>query len=219
MSFAHHSRAPFGRTLCLALGLSLVAATLPLHAAATEPEELLNLCRVDSLPQDIRNSLSRYFGEWKVQEPNDLGVRARTRWGEERPLTCPGIAVGHFQSPKAASYALLLVPTSHASNGYKLVIYTQQSSGQYYGFKAVVQEETGGSEVFLSGVPAGRFFDVTSKWVSRSHVSDAVMLIDSAAAQSYLYVWSDVGYERADITYQQALSTNSPGGGTAASAQ
>jgi hypothetical protein len=188
----------------MALGWSFFvpAITFSLPSAPKEPEELLSLCRVDSLPQDIRGSLSRYFGDWKVQEPNDLSVRARIRWGEERPLTCPGIAVGHFQNPKNSSYALLLVPANHTSDGYKLVIYAQQSSEQYYGFKAVVQEDTGGSDVFACAVPTARFLEATSKWVAHSRVSDAVMLVDSAASQSTLYVWSDLAYEHAQVSYQ-----------------
>jgi hypothetical protein len=203
MLSARYCRVSFGRALCIALGCNLVLANPSAQAAPSDPEELLSLCSVDSLPQDVRGSLSRYFSDWKVQGPTDLGVRARIRWGEERPMTCPGIATGHFQDRKSTSYALLLVPNNGtAGRAYKLVIYTQQSSEQYYGFKAVLQEDAGGAEVFVAAVPMTRFFDATSKWVARSRVSDAVMLVDSAATQSYLYIWSDLAYERAQVNYQ-----------------
>lgn len=65
-----------------------------------------------------------------------------------------------------------------------------------------MQEDTGRADVFVATVPVTRFFDATSKWVARSHVSDAVMLVDSAATQSYLYIWSDLTYERAQVNYQ-----------------
>jgi hypothetical protein len=201
MSSARCRRASLGRALSLALGCSFLFATLGLRAATGEPEELSGLCRLDSLPQDVRGSLTRNFAAWKVQEPANLSVRARTRWGEERPLTCPGIAVGHFQDPKSASYAVLLVPINRVSDAYKLLIYTVQS-GQFYGFKAVAQSETGGSEVFVSSVPTVRFFEATSKWVSRSRVSEAVMLVDSAATQAFLYIWGDMSYERTQVNYQ-----------------
>src|ERR1700728_2268281 len=94
------------RAFCIFLGCTLLAGLVPtLQAAPGEPEELLDLCKLDSLPQDIRGSLSRNFAAWKVLEPADLTARARTRWGSRRPLTCPGIAAGHFQDPKNASYA------------------------------------------------------------------------------------------------------------------
>jgi hypothetical protein len=188
------------RALCIALCLNLLVAAVP--AASNPADELLALCRADTLPQDIRNSLSRNFGAWKIQEPEDLSARARTRWSEERPLTCPGIAAGHFQDQKSASYALLLVPTNRVSNAFKLLIYTQQSGQQYYGFKAIGQAEAGGNDVFVAAVPTVRFFEATSKWVAHSRVSEAVMLVDSASTQSYLYVWSDLAYEREQVNYR-----------------
>ena len=130
-------RATLSRALYVVMGCFLaMSPPSPVHAA-DQPDELSDLCHIDSLPDDVRGSLSRLFSGWKVQEPNDLSARARTRWGEERPLSCPGIATGHFQDPKSASYALLLIQASHSSAAYKVVIYTQQSGGKYYGFKAV----------------------------------------------------------------------------------
>ena len=43
------------RAFCIFLGCTLLAGLVPtLHAAPGEPEELLDLCKLDSLPQDIR---------------------------------------------------------------------------------------------------------------------------------------------------------------------
>ena len=116
---------------------------------AGEPEELLDLCKLDALPQDIRGSLSRNFSGWKILEPTDLTARARTRWGSERPLTCPGIATGHFQDAKSASYALLLIPADHSTTAYRLLVFTQQSGQQFYGFKALGQADSGASDVYV----------------------------------------------------------------------
>lgn len=193
-------RAPW-RALPVFLGCNLLAGQSPTLHAAGEPDELLALCRTDSLPQDIRSSLSRNFNGWKIQEPADLGTRARTRWGAERPLNCPGIATGHFQDAKNASYALLLIPANRSSSAYRLLIFTQQSGQQYFGFKAVGQMDSGASDVFVETVPTVRLFEATAKLVARSHASEAVMLVDSAAAQAYLYVYADLGYERAPVSY------------------
>ena len=45
--------------------------------------------------------------------------------------------------------------------------------------------------MFVEAVPV-RFFEVTAKLVAHSHVSEAVMLVDLAAAQASLYVYSDM---------------------------
>jgi hypothetical protein len=191
------------RALCLFLGCALSGGLAPtLHAAAGEPEELLDLCKLDALPADVRGSLARNFGGWKILEPADLTARTRTRWGSERPLTCPGIAAGHFQDAKSASYALLLIPADHATTAYRLLVYTQQAGHDFYGFKALGQVDSGASDVFVQAVPTVRFFEATSKWVAHSHVSEAVMLVDSAATQSYLYIYSDMSYEREPVNYQ-----------------
>jgi hypothetical protein len=201
MPSALSRRAPL-RALSIFLGCSLLAGVSPTLQAADQPAELLDLCRPDALPQDIRSSLSRNFSGWKIQEPIDLGARARTRWGAERPLNCPGIAAGHFQDAKSASYALLLIPANHSSSAYRLLIFTQQAGQQYYGFKAVAQTDSGASDVYVETVPTGRFSEVTAKAVARSHASEAVMLVDSAATQAYLYVYANLAYEREPVAYQ-----------------
>jgi hypothetical protein len=191
------------RALCIFLGCLLLGGLAPtLHAAPGEPEELLDLCKLDALPADIRGSLSRNFNGWKILEPSDLTARARTRWGSERPLTCPGIAAGHFQDAKSASYALLLIPADHSTTSYRLLVYTQQAGHEFYGFKALGQVDSGASDVFVQAVPTVRFFEATSRWVAHSHVSEAVMLVDSAATQAYLYIYSDMSYEREPVSYQ-----------------
>jgi hypothetical protein len=195
-------RATLSRALYVVMGCFLAMSPPSPVRAADPSDELSDLCHTDSLPDDVRGSLSRLFSGWKVQEPSDLSARARTRWGEERPLSCPGIAMGHFQDPKNASYALLLIQASHSTAAYKVVIYTQQSGGKYYGFKAVSQADSGASDVFLHTVPPARFFDPSSKWVAHAKVTDAVMVVDSAATEAYLYLWSETNYDREQVNFQ-----------------
>jgi hypothetical protein len=190
--------APLTRALYVLLGCAALSGPPPtLLAAPSEPDELSSLCRLDTLPPDVRGSLNRTFSSWKIQAPADLSPRARTRWGEARPLSCPGIAGGHFQSAKSASYALVLVPTDHANGAYKVVIYTQQPGLQYYGFKVVAQMDTGASDVFVQAASTSNFPEA-----ARAKINEAVMLVDSAATTAWLYVWSDENYEREQVKYQ-----------------
>lgn len=159
------------------------------------------MCKVESLPADIRGSLGRNFAGWKIQEPADLSPRARTRWGEARPLTCPGIAPGHFQDLKNASYALLLIPVNHSSAAYRVLIYTQQAGAQYYGFKAVAQMDSGGADVFVQTVSTNSFPELTAR-AAHSKISEAVMMVDSAASASYVFVWADMSYDREQVNFQ-----------------
>jgi len=95
----------------------------PMSARATAES---SLCALSYLPSEIQNRLKRDFGSWKFQEPADLSQRAREAWEPEKPLACPGIAVGHFESAKTLSYAVLLVPTGHADEGYRFLVFSQE---------------------------------------------------------------------------------------------
>jgi hypothetical protein len=171
MLFVGAPRALLMRVLrTIVCSIPLLAAVPAVHAA--DSDEVSGLCKVDSLPQDIKSSLSRNFAAWKVVEPGDLSVRGRTRWGAQRPLTCPGIAAGHFQDPRNSSYALLLIVANHSSSMVRLVIYTQQS-GPYYGFKSAAQQDTGAGDLFIAAAPVTRYFDSSSKW-THSKLTEAV---------------------------------------------
>ncbi len=205
MLFVSRRRAFLARALGTAAAVNLLLGNIPtLYAAAPAAQDdgLSGLCRTDTLPQDIRGSLSRNFSTWRIQEPADLNVGARTRWGAERPLTCPGIAAGHFQDPKNAGYALLIIPADHANSAFRLLIYAPTAGQQFYGFKTVAQNSSGGSDLFIAAVPVVRFFEATSKVAAQSKAPEAVMLVDSAATQAVLYVWSDLNYERQQVNYQ-----------------
>ena len=78
-------------------------ATLGQQTTGKQPRVL---CGFDALPPVIQRHLKEEYGSWKVQEPADLSPRARERWKSEKPLECPGIAVGYFESAQTPSYAL-----------------------------------------------------------------------------------------------------------------
>src|SRR5256885_16433626 len=72
--------------------------------APAKPSERTALCKPGSLPLDIQNRIQEEFDSWKVQKPVDLNPRAHERWESEKPLVCPGIAVGQFENAKTPSY-------------------------------------------------------------------------------------------------------------------
>ena len=100
--------------------------------AIAKPGEESALCKLGSLPQDVQSRLKTEFGSWKVQEPRDLSPRAHERWESEKPLACPGIAVGQFEIAKMPSYAVLLVPQSHTVAGYKFLVFGPKAGKQSY---------------------------------------------------------------------------------------
>jgi hypothetical protein len=174
-----------------------------LAAAPGDADELLGLCRLESLPEDIRGSLQRNFSAWKIQEPTDLSPRARERWASERPLACPGIAAGHFQNAKDSGYALLLVAADHATAVFRVVIFSQQAGLKFYGFKVIAQAGGGASNFFVHSVAVTKFFEGESKWGFRSRPSDGVLIIDSTENErdADMYFWADESYQHKQVHY------------------
>src|ERR1700721_3101774 len=108
-----------------------------------------SLCALGYLPSEIQSQLKRDFGSWRVQEAADLGRHARARWEGEKPLECPGIAVGKFENGKMPSYAVLLVPQGHANAGYRFLVFSPQSGQPSYEMRVVDQSDKGGAANFV----------------------------------------------------------------------
>jgi hypothetical protein len=159
---------------------------------------------LDSLPPVIQRHLREEYGSWTVQEVANLSPRARERWNSEKPLECPGIAVGHFESAQTLSYALLLVPLSHADAGYRFVVFSQRPGQSDYEARILDKlDESGAANYFLRGVPIGKFFDEASKKRFHAHSADVILLFDSAEKEYgvVVYYWSENHYRNDPVDY------------------
>src|SRR6266576_2986860 len=122
------------------------------------------LCKVESLPSEIQNRLKGEYSSWKIQEPADLSQRAREAWEPEKPLTCPGIAVGHFESAKSLSYAVLLIPTGHPDEGYRFLVFSQKLGQPGYEVRVLDKlDEKGAANYYIQSTPISKFFDEASR--------------------------------------------------------
>jgi hypothetical protein len=163
-----------------------------------------NLCNVGSLPQDIQSRLKEEYGSWKVQEPADLSKHAHERWESEKPLGCPGIAMGHFESAKTLSYALLLVPTEHPDGGYRFLVFSPKPDQPTYEVRLVEKlDQNGASNYFIHRTPINKFFDEPSRKKFQAHTVDGILLVDSAENEYgvEVYFWSGGRYRHEPIDY------------------
>lgn len=169
---------------------------------ASKPES--SLCQLDSLPTAIQERLKKEYGSWRVQEPASLSQRARKRWESERPLRCPGIAVGSFERAQSTSYALLLVPTVNADAGYRFVVFSQKPGQSNYEPTLLDRlDEAGAANYFVRGTPISKFFDQASKKRFNAYASDAILLFDSAEKEYEVdvYYWSASHYRHDPVDY------------------
>jgi hypothetical protein len=182
----------------------LLLFTLLLGQGAAGTNQSPALCKVESLPSDIQNRLKEEYGSWKIQEPTDLSQHARERWESEKPLECPGIAVGHFESAKTPSYAILLVPTGHADRGYRFLVFSQKAGDARYEARVIDKlEQNGASNYFIHGTPISKFFDAPSRKKFQAHTVDGILLVDSAENEYgvEVYFWSGGRYRHEPIDY------------------
>lgn len=170
----------------------------------TSGKQPLNLCRFNSLPDAIQRDVRKEYGSWKVQEAVNLSPRARGRWESEKPLGCPGIAIGYFESAQALSYALLLIPAGNADAGYRFIVFSQRPGQSEYEGKILDKlDERGASNYFLRGTPINKFFDDASKKKFNAHTPDVILLFDSAEKEYEVdvYYWSDGRYRHDPVDY------------------
>jgi hypothetical protein len=193
------------RTLALevVVAFSLLFAHQDLRAAPSDAKDS-GLCKLESLPEDIRGSLSRRFGEWKIQEPSDLSGSARDRWAAENASSCPGIAVGRFQNEKDTAYALLLIPIDRSDPECALVVFTQQPNARgIYGYKLVERAEAGGSDTFVLSTPTSKYLQGDSILKSHSRARDSVLLVNAGAKaqEAHVYYWTNDAYQKEQVNY------------------
>jgi hypothetical protein len=171
-------------------------------AAGGEVQDIQSLCRLEALPEDIRGSLQRRFSDWKIQGPTDLSGSARERWAAETPMTCPGIAVGHFLTRKDTAYALLLIPVDRSDPECALVIFTQASAKGIYSYKVVDNAETGGSDYFILSAPTSKYLQDQSIVKSQSFPADSVLLVAAGAkTEARVFYWANDAYQKQQANY------------------
>lgn len=162
------------------------------------------LCKSRPLPIDVQRCLRSKFGSYKVQEPSDLSLNARERWQAEKPLRCPGIAVGQFTNSRVPSYAILLVPRSHLDFGYKLLIFNSRIGQPSFEMRII--EHSGESKprsLFIRAISISRCFDERSRSKFHVRTSEGILFVD-AGEQEYetdIFFWANGTYKGEPIDY------------------
>ncbi|HEV2304253.1 MAG TPA: hypothetical protein VGR93_01930 [Candidatus Acidoferrales bacterium] len=192
------------KLLRLVVPLIFILPAVPTLGQQATGKQAPVLCRLDSLPSVIQRHLREEYGSWKIQEASNLSPRAKGRWVSEKPLECPGIAIGHFESAQTLSYALLLVPLEHADAGYRFVVFSQKPGQSDYEARILDKlDESGATNYFLRAMPIGKFFDEPSKKRFHAHSPDVILLFDSAENEYEVdvYYWSENRYRHDPVDY------------------
>ncbi len=161
-------------------------------------------CQNQALPQSVQDYIRDHSDAWRIQEPKNLGSRARERWEAEKPLGCPGIAVGKFDNTSDSSYAILLVPITQKARGYKFIVFNLQKGTRLYQPKVVDQSERAESEAFfIHTIAIGGFFDPHSQRKFQVQAQEGVLLIDASEKEyeADVYFWGAGRFHSQPIDY------------------
>lgn len=161
-----------------------------------------NFCSVSKIPAEARRLLRRRAGGWILQDAGRLNASARKRWAAEKPVSCPGFAIGRFESAASVSYGVLLVPRKTSARGYRIVVLTRLN-GRYQLKEAEASNSADSANFFIRGIPISRFFDLRAKRKFNISVADGIVLVDAGRGEyeSDLFFWSGDAYHSQPVHY------------------
>jgi hypothetical protein len=171
--------------------LVFIALAFVTHLAAQSQ----STCKADTLPSEARSLVSKKFPGWRLKRTSDLVGYDQELWVKAHPKECPGIAVGHFESPDQTAYMLLLIPKSGTETGYKIVVLSKSTTGNAHLVRVLDHAEGqpgAGSGLVISKVPPGKYsgFDSTRSVRVKLDAIEAEWLEKS----SVLYFWKNGKY-------------------------
>ena len=147
------------RTLRILALILLSAICLP-----ARPNQIKStvVCDSSALPVSARRLLESRFSEWRLKLASDMDSADQQLWltaaqGEK----CPGMVAGHFEFGEQTSYAVLLVPKSKPTEGYKVGVLTKNVASEDYVWKLIDHAATQAySGLIISKAPPGRYSDL-----------------------------------------------------------
>jgi hypothetical protein len=178
----------------LAVGMLALISTRSARAQNSDP------CAESNLPSPVVELIRTKFSGWRPKQIPDLDPDNRQLWLKPHRNDCPGIAVGHFQSPDRLSYAVFLVPQSDPSGDYKLLVFNKGPSGDAYVWKVLGQARaTTYSGTVIEIAPPGHYEDYEDARISVTTTLDGfyLELIEKGAI---LYYWSAGRYKTVRVS-------------------
>ena len=159
-------------------------------------------CGRDSLPAELQHKLETNFSLWKIQDISSLSVRAKERWQGEKPLACPGIAVGQFEIPGQLSYAFLLVPRQKPDSAYRIVVFSPNPDHSAFSLEPIDEWEKGGAaNNFIHTVAITKVFSAELIRKLKVGTRDGILVVESAQDEYGVdvFFWSNGAFRHEPI--------------------
>jgi hypothetical protein len=157
-------------------------------------------CSSEALPAAIQSQLRADFAGWKIQGAEDLSSTARKRWESTKDRTCPGIAVGEFETANK-TYAVLLVPVGHPDTAYRFLVFSGDEGQPPH--KSLVEKWDGGgaANYFIQKIRIADYFSDVSKRRLQVDANDGILLADAGKTEyeTDVYFWSKGHYRHQPV--------------------
>jgi hypothetical protein len=162
--------------------------------------QLTSSCSDAAVPGPIRELLKSEFSQWRPKQITDMDADDQQLWlSGSNGKDCPGIAIGHFENMGSLSYAILLVPRSNPTGGYKIVVFDKKTGEDGYTWVLLdhAEEETY-SGLVISRARPGKYAD----WEGKKSIqvkTDAVY-VEWMEKGAQLYYWSAGRYHKLQVS-------------------
>jgi hypothetical protein len=123
-------------------------------------------CADSNLPSPVIELIKTKFQGWRPKQIPDLDADNRKLWLKPHRNDCPGIAFGHFETPDRLTYAVLLVPQSNPSGGYKVLVFNRMLSRNAYVWKLLDHADAAYSGLVIETAPPGHYEDYEDARIS-----------------------------------------------------
>jgi hypothetical protein len=184
--------AAFSPTTVLSPILEPLPLSLPLAPA--------DICSVANLPAPIQDLLKNKFPLQRPRQVFDLSADDQQIWYTSHEKDCPGIAIGHFENNSQLAYAFLLVSNSKPNGGYKLVVFTKDTTGDAYSSKLLnqVEDNIDSTGLLISKVPPGKYSNFQKTRSIRMNLDG--ILLEWTKAGADLFYFSGGRYQKLNVS-------------------
>jgi hypothetical protein len=152
------------------------------------------------MPTQVREILRNKFAGWRPKQLSDLGADDQKSWLQSPSgKSCPVIAIGHFESSKNLSYAVLLLHNSQPTQGYKIVVFSKPADGDTYTSNLLDHSDSEpDSALVISKAAPVKFPDLENGKSIRTNLDGVI--VEWLEKGAVLYYWSADRYRRVVIS-------------------
>jgi hypothetical protein len=186
----------FASRLVFTVVASVCLATVPRMSATPGPVS----CDKAAMPAQVREMLRSKFAGWRPKQLSDMGADGQKVWLQgSSGKSCPGIAIGRFESATELSYAFLLLRNSDPTHGYQIVIFSKQRDGGTYTSNLLDHSDAEpDSSLVISKADPGVFSDLESEKSIRTKLDSVI--VEWLEKGAVLYYWNADRYRRIVIS-------------------